>query len=277
MMKQLVGKNALVTGATRGIGRGISQVFAENGASVMLVGRTSEDGANATDDVRAHGGRAAFHPADVSNWSDVTNSVAATVKAFGSVDILCCNVGIYPSASIADMSVEDWDHIMAVNLKSTFLYVKACLPQFVAKPGGRVLIVSSITGPVTGHPGWSHYGASKAGQLGFLRSAALELAQYKATVNAILPGNIAADGVSAAEKVYASAMARHIPLGRLGLAKEVGSAAAFLASEQAAFITGQTLVVDGGQTLFEYQGDGPTDANDRAAPVRRRDSRYELS
>jgi 3-oxoacyl-[acyl-carrier protein] reductase len=271
MSKLLAGKNALVTGATRGIGRGISQMFAENGASVMLVGRTSRDGANAADDVRAHGGRAAFHAADVSNWSDVTNSVAATVEAFGSVDILCCNVGIYPSASIADMSVEDWDHVMAVNLKSTFLYVKACLPQFVMKPGGRVLIVSSITGPITGHPGWSHYGASKAGQLGFLRSAALELAQYKTTVNAILPGNIAADGASAAEIAYGSAMAKHIPLGRLGLAKEVGSAAVFLATEQAAFITGQALVIDGGQTLFEYQGDESIGAGDQSSSVRRRD------
>lgn len=256
MSKLLAGKSALVTGATRGIGRGIARILAQNGASVMLVGRTRADGEKVEDEIVAEGGRAAFHAADVSNWSDVTNSVAATIEAFGAVDILCCNAGIYPSASLSDMSVGDWDHVMAVNLKSTFMYLKACLPQFAARRGGRVLIVSSITGPMTGHPGWSHYGASKAGQLGLLRSAALELAPYGATVNAILPGNISADGDQASDEEYVGTMARHIPLGRLGLAEEVGSAAAFLVSENAAFITGQALVVDGGQTLFEYQGDG---------------------
>lgn len=252
----LAGKNALVTGGTRGIGRSISRALAENGASVMLVGRAPTDGDKVVDDITREGGRAAFCTADVSKWSDVTDSVAATIEAFGTVDILCCNAGIYPSAPLSDMSVDDWDHVMAVNLKSTFMYVKACLPQFIARRGGRILIVSSITGPVTGHPGWSHYGASKAGQLGFLRSAALELAPYGATVNAILPGNISADGDQASDNEYARRMSRHIPLGRLGLAEEVGSAAVFLASGNGSFITGHALVVDGGQTLFEYQGEG---------------------
>lgn len=255
MSRPLAGKVALVTGGTRGIGRGISRALAENGASVMMVGRTPADGEKIVDAIMLEGGRAAFHTADVSDWSDVSGSVAAAIKTFGAVDILCCNAGIYPSKSLSDMSLHDWDHVMDVNLKSTFMYLKACLPQFIAKPGGRVLIVSSVTGPITGHPGWSHYGASKAGQLGLLRSAALELAPYGATVNAILPGNIAADADQPCDDEYARRMAKHIPVGRLGLAADVGAAAAFLASGNASFITGQALVVDGGQTLFEYQGD----------------------
>lgn len=255
MSRPLAGKVALVTGGTRGIGRGVSRALAQDGASVMVVSRTPADGEKIVDDIVLEGGRAAFCAADVSDWSDVTDSVATTVKAFGAVDILCCNAGIYPSRSLSDMSLHDWDHVMDVNLKSTFMYLKACLPQFIARRGGRVLIVSSITGPITGHPGWSHYGASKAGQLGLLRSAALELAPYGATVNAILPGNIAADEDQPSDDEYVSRMTKHIPVGRLGLAEDIGSAAAFLASGNASFITGQALVVDGGQTLFEYQGD----------------------
>ena len=252
--QQTTTRTALVTGATRGIGRGIAQTFAEKGAAIMSVSRSAEDGEQLVAELQALGSRAAFVAGDVSNWSDVQCSVEKTNATFGPVNILCCNAGIYPTATIAEISINEWDRVLAVNLKSNFMYVKACLPDFERAPGGRVILTASITGAMTGHPGWAHYGASKAGQLGFLRSAALELAAYGATVNAILPGNFTTDSTSDTDKSYDMAMAAHIPVGRLGRPHEIGYAACFLASEHADFITGQTLVVDGGQSLFEYQG-----------------------
>jgi 3-oxoacyl-[acyl-carrier protein] reductase len=138
-----------------------------------------------------------------------------------------------------------------VNLKGTFLSLKACLPYLKESDQGRVVITSSITGPVTGFPGWTHYGASKAGQLGFMRTACLELAKYKITVNAVLPGNILTEGLIAMGEEYLQSMAASIPLKTLGTVEDIGYAALFLASKEAAYITGQTIIVDGGQILPE--------------------------
>jgi 3-oxoacyl-[acyl-carrier protein] reductase len=129
--------------------------------------------------------------------------------------------------------------------------VQASLPYLTASPYGRVIVTSSITGPITGYPGWSHYGASKAGQLGFVRTAALELAAHRITVNAVLPGNIMTEGLADLGEDYLRTMEASIPLGRLGSVADIGNACLFLATDEAAFITGQTLVVDGGQVLPE--------------------------
>lgn len=150
-----------------------------------------------------------------------------------------------------DLSPEEWDQVMSTNLKSTFLSVKACIPAFEKAGKGRVVITSSITGPITGYPGWAHYGASKAGQLGFLRTAAMELARYNTTINAVMPGNIITEGLQGLGQSYLDGMAAAIPLKRLGKVEDIGYAALFLASDEASYITGQTIVVDGGQTLPE--------------------------
>ncbi len=172
-------------------------------------------------------------------------------SAHGGIDILCANAGIFPQAKIEDLSVEDWDHVMATNLKGTFLSIKACLPHMKKSDQGRIVLTSSITGPVTGFPGWTHYGATKAGQLGFMRTACMELAKYGITVNAVLPGNILTEGLIALGPEYQASMAACIPLKKLGTVEDIGYAALFLASKEAGYITGQTIIVDGGQIVPE--------------------------
>jgi 3-oxoacyl-[acyl-carrier protein] reductase len=165
--------------------------------------------------------------------------------------VLCANAGIFPAAKLEDMTSGEWDEVMNTNLKGTFHAVKACVPYLKKSDQGRIVITSSITGPVTGFPGWTHYGASKAGQLGFMRTASIELAKYGITVNAIMPGNIVTEGLAGLGPDYEETMAASIPLKRLGTVGDIGHAAAFLASKEAGYITGQTLIVDGGQVLPE--------------------------
>jgi 3-oxoacyl-[acyl-carrier protein] reductase len=149
------------------------------------------------------------------------------------------------------MEPADWDLVMDTNLKGSFLSVKACVPWLKKSGEGRVILTSSITGPVTGFPGWSHYGATKSGQLGFMRTACIELAKYGITVNAVLPGNIVTEGLEGLGEDYLATMAASIPLKRLGSVDDIGNAALFLASREAGYITGQTIIVDGGQILPE--------------------------
>jgi 3-oxoacyl-[acyl-carrier protein] reductase len=152
---------------------------------------------------------------------------------------------------LGTMTEADFDAVIGTNLKGMFLSVSACLPAMKAKKSGRIILTSSITGPITGFPGWSHYGASKAGQLGFMRTAAIELACDGITVNAVLPGNIATEGMAGLGAEYVRGMEASVPMRRLGSVMDVANAALFFASDEAAYITGQSLVVDGGQILPE--------------------------
>ena len=154
--------------------------------------------------------------------------------------MLCANAGIFPAAKLEDMASADWDEVMSTNLKGTFHAVRACVPYLKKSDQARIVITSSITGPVTGFPGWTHYGASKSGQLGFMRTAAIELAKYGITVNAVMPGNIITEGLAGLGADYHRTMAASIPLKRLGTVEDIGHAAAFLASKEAGYITGQT-------------------------------------
>jgi 3-oxoacyl-[acyl-carrier protein] reductase len=165
----------------------------------------------------------------------------------------CASAGVFPQVKLEDMSPETWDEVMATNLKGTFLSVKACMPYLKKSSQRRIILTSSITGPVTGFPGWTHYGATKAGQLGFMRTACMELAKYGITVNAVLPGNIVTEGLQALGPEYMKGMAAAVPLGKLGEVEDIGHAALFFASREAGYITGQTLIVDGGQILPESQ------------------------
>jgi len=251
MFTSIKGRSVIVTGASKGIGKGIARVFARAGARVMVVARGAADGRKAVKEIEKAGGTAAFRKCDVSDWADVQRMVKHTVKTFGGVDVMCCNAGIFPQAKIVDMDPAEWDHVLATNLKSTFLCVKAVIPVMEKAGGGRVIVTSSITGPITGFPGWTHYGASKAGQLGFLRTAAIELSKYKVTINAVMPGNIITEGLEGLGEEYLKTMATSIPAKRLGVVEDIGNAALFFATDEAAYITGQTIVVDGGQTLPE--------------------------
>ena len=251
MLTSMQGKSAIVTGGTKGIGRGIAKVLAGLGAQVCVIGRNERDGAAALAALSGGGGTIKILRGDVKEQADMQQAAATVAAEFGGVDILCANAGISPSAALEEITASAWDDVFATNLKGMLFSIQACLPYLKQSAAGRIVLTSSITGPLTGYPGWAHYGATKAGMLGFMRSAALELAQFKITINAVLPGNILTEGLDDLGAEYLDSMTASIPLQRLGTVEEIGQAVAFLASEAAGYITGQTLVVDGGQTLPE--------------------------
>jgi 3-oxoacyl-[acyl-carrier protein] reductase len=246
MTQSLQGRVVVVTGGSKGIGRGIAQVFATAGAKVAILSRHGAEAAAAS---IGHG--AIGLAADVTNAASLSAAFAEVSSQFKAIDVLCANAGIFPQARLEDMTEAEWDHVADTNLKGTFLSVQAAIPYLKASDQARVVITSSITGPVTGYTGWTHYGASKAGQLGFMRTAALELARYGITVNAVLPGNILTEGMEAMGEAYQASNAAAIPLKRLGSVADIGHAALYFASKEAAYVTGQTLIVDGGQVLPE--------------------------
>lgn len=251
MFTPVTGRAVLVTGGTKGIGKGIARVFLGAGARVALVGRDAQVGGAAVAELGADCGEVTFVRADVGLAVDAERMVAETVQRFGGLDVLCANAGIFPDVRLRDMTEEDIDSIFATNVKGTMLAVKAAAAELARSGRGRVILTSSITGPITGFPGWSHYGATKAAQLGFLRTAAIELASQGITVNAVLPGNIETEGLAELGPEYRQKMESSIPQRRLGTAADVGHAALFLATDEAGYITGQTIVVDGGQILPE--------------------------
>jgi 3-oxoacyl-[acyl-carrier protein] reductase len=258
MFTSIAGRAVVVTGGSRGIGKGIASVFARNGARVLITGRDSDAARATAEELSAQSaaadgptGEVLFVQADVASREDCRRMAAIAIERFGGIDVLCANAGIFPQGRLADLSEEDLDRVLGTNLKGTVFSVQACLPALERSGRGRVVIVSSITGPITGSPGWSHYGASKSGQLGFMRTAAIELAPLGITVNAVLPGNIITEGLAGSAGDNASRMAASIPLRRLGSVDDIGYAALFLATEEANYITGQTIVIDGGQVLPE--------------------------
>lgn len=248
MLTSISGRSVIVTGASKGIGKGIARVFANHGAKVMVVSRTEADAEACATEI---GRDASAFSADVGDWEAAQAMAQAATDRHGGIDILCANAGVYPQTNIEDMEPDEWDLVMGTNLKGNFLSVKACLPHLKKSDQGRVILTSSITGPVTGFPGWSHYGASKSGQLGFMRTACIELAKNNITMNAVLPGNIITEGLQDLGEDYLETMAASIPLKKLGVVEDIGNAALFLASKEANYITGQTIIVDGGQILPE--------------------------
>jgi 3-oxoacyl-[acyl-carrier protein] reductase len=251
MFSSLTGRSVIVTGASKGIGRGIALRFGSAGCQVLVVSRTLSEADGVAAEIVAAGGTARGFASDVSQAADMQAMAAAAMQWFGAIDILCANAGIFPAATLGVMTEADFDAVIGTNLKGMFLSVSACLPAMKAKKHGRIILTSSITGPVTGFPGWSHYGASKAGQLGFMRTAAIELARDGITVNAVLPGNIATEGLAGLGADYVRAMETSVPMRRLGSIMDIANAALFFASDEAGYITGQSLVVDGGQILPE--------------------------
>ena len=250
-LNRLKGRVAIVTGAGRGIGRAIARKLADEAARVLVADLDREVAEETASLITAAGGEAKSHVVDVRHAAEVEAMVQAAVAAWDDLHILCSNAGIFPAARLDEMSEEEWDRVQAINLKAAFLATKAALPHLRKTGHGRIVITSSITGPITGYPGWAHYGATKAGLLGFMRSAALELAKAKVTVNAVMPGNIMTEGMRAQPADYIRETERAIPMGHLGDPEDIANAVAFLASDEARYITGQGIVIDGGQILPE--------------------------
>jgi 3-oxoacyl-[acyl-carrier protein] reductase len=242
----LTGRSVLVTGGTMGIGKGIAGVFARAGANVAVVGRDRGRGEAAARELGA-----TYVAADVGRGEDCERMAAETQERLGGIDVLCANAGVFPDKMLEDMGEADIDEIFATNVKGTMLSVKACMPALQRSGHGRIVLTSSITGPITGYPGWSHYGATKAAQLGFLRTAAIELAPKGITINAVMPGNIETEGLGELGTEYREKMESSIPQRKLGSVEDIGYAALFFATDEAGYITGQTIVVDGGQVLPE--------------------------
>lgn len=242
---------AIITGASAGIGRGIAQIFAQEGAKIVAASRNIEAGERLVQEIRDAGGDAIFVVADISRKLDNEKVAAAALERFGRIDILVHNAGIFWEVMLDDMTEDDWDRCHNLNLKGTLFSTQAVLPAMKRQKHGRILVTSSITGPKTGMPGFAHYGATKGGVNGFVRNAAVELAPHGITVNAVEPGNILTEGLADLGEDYLATMTKAIPLGKLGSPEDIAYAMAFLASDEAGWITGQTLTVDGGQTLPE--------------------------
>ena len=239
----------IVTGASRGIGRGISQVFAQAGANVVLMARGQEGLDAVAADLDPD--RTIAIAGDVTSRKDLDRTINAARHRFGRLDVFCHNVGIYPETPLEQVTLEEWQTVIDTNLTSTLLAVQACAPAMREQRYGRIVLVSSITGVRVGYPGLSAYSATKAGMLGFMRTAALELAPFGITINGVEPGSVRTEGlVKLGEEAIAS-MIKHIPIGSLGEPEDVAHTALFLASDGARFITGQSVVIDGGQTLPE--------------------------
>lgn len=248
----LGGKVALVTGGGRGIGAAIAQVFAQAGAQVLIANRTEAAGESVAAGIRAAGGTAQAIGCDICRHAEADRAVAEAVQRFGALDIVVHNAAVNPWSRIEAMNDADLELTLAVNLKACFWLAQAALPHWRARGAGRMLVTSSVTGPRVVMPGSAHYAASKAGVNGFIRSAALELAPDRVTVNGVEPGYIAKLGGSLlSNPERAARIARYIPAGELGKPEDIAFAMCFLASAAARYVTGQTIVVDGGSTLPE--------------------------
>lgn len=244
-------KNVVITGGSKGIGLGITKVFAGEGANVIFTGRNKDDGKKAEDDLKSENLNAEFFQADVLKFDKTTDLFKYANDKLGSIDILILNAGVYPEKSIKDMEVEDWDKVLDIDLKSIFVSTKEIMP-YMEENGGRIVITSSITGNRVGNPKLAHYSAAKAGINGFMRTAALELASMGITINAVEPGNIMTPGMkSSLGDEYIKNQESIIPLKKLGDPEDIAHTIMFLASDEASYITGQSIVVDGGQILPE--------------------------
>ncbi len=257
----LTGKTAIVTGGGLGIGYGISNRLAQAGASIVIAERNEEAGKSAEENLASAGLKAIFVDTDVSVEQSVKNLMEKTISKYGAIDILVNNAGIYPTIPLKDMSIQDFEKVLAVNLKGAFLCTKYASDHMIKrKQGGKIINITSIDALHPSSVGLAHYDASKHGLWGFTKNIALELAQYGISVNAIAPGGILTPGVQRLQKsmplpdgvdpkLILESFLNKIPMRRLGNPDEIGKVALFLASDMSSYMTGSQIVVDGGALL----------------------------
>lgn len=243
----LSGKTAIVTGASRGIGKAIALALAANGAKVACVARSADKLKETADEIAAAGGTAEVHPCDVTNSDAVTKLVEGLSETWGQVDIVVNNAGITADTLIPRMTDEQWDDVIATNLRSVFLFTRVASQVMMRKRTGRIINISSVSG-IMGNAGQANYSASKAGIIGLTRTVARELAGRKITVNAICPGFIASEMTAAMGATLDDMIKEKIPAKRLGEAHEIADAVLYLASDSAAYMTGEVITIDGGLT-----------------------------
>lgn len=248
-MKKLEGRIAIVTGAGRGIGRAIAERFAAEGARVAVISRTEANSQSAAGAINgAHPGAAKAYAVDIADHTAVLELGKRILADFGGADILVNNAGVTRDGLALRMSDEDWDTVLDTNLKGAFNAVKAFQRSILKSKSGRIINISSVIGLI-GNAGQCNYAASKAGLLGFTKSLAREFAGRAVTVNAIAPGFIVTDMTNELSDQQKEGILKAIPLGSFGEAADIANAAAFLASDEARYITGQTLAVDGGMVM----------------------------
>jgi len=251
--EKLEGRVAVVIGSGRGIGAAIASRLVRDGAFVVVADRDIDLANNTVASFDA-GERAIAAQADIRDIAAADRLVALAVEKFGQLDILVQNAGIFPWSLIEEISVDEWDSVLETNLRGAFLSARAALPHLRNSAYGRLIFTSSITGPRVSSPGHAHYAASKAGINGLVKSAAIEFSSYGITVNAVEPGNILTEGMKAERTAqFIENMTAAVPLGRLGAPDDVANAVSFLASDEASYITGTSIIVDGGQILPEMK------------------------
>jgi 3-oxoacyl-[acyl-carrier protein] reductase len=246
-MLDLSGKVAIVTGASRGIGRAIAAMLAGRGAHVVAAARES-NAAETVDAIHAAGGRADLASVDVTDTPSVESLVAGALGRHGRVDILVNNAGIARDQLLLRMKRDDWDQVLATNLTAAFTCAQAVIKPMIKQRSGRIISISSVVGQM-GNAGQANYAASKAGLIGLTKAMARELASRNITVNAVTPGFVATDMTKAIAEKTQGDWISHIPLGRMGTPDDIASAVCFLASDEASYITGQVIAVNGGMYM----------------------------
>ena len=247
-MFDLSGKVALITGASRGIGQSISIILAQNGAHVICVSRNINDVQSVADEITNQKFVASAASCDISSTHNVTELVKDIIEKHGRIDILINNAGIASDNLLMRMSEDDWDNVLNVNLKAAFTAIKAASRTMIKQRSGRIINISSVVG-LMGNAGQVNYAASKAGLIGMTKSVAREFASRGITANCIAPGYIETEMTNKLKDEVKSSLNEQIPLGRIGNVEDIAYAVAFLASDEACYITGQTLAVDGGMVM----------------------------